>query len=230
MILGYFDLSPLPSEGDFDFKRKFYAINNKNTLSGKNMTRSESVVDIEERRWLTKHIAGNKNAFPKLMQAYRRPIYSYLVRCGLNQATRDDLFQEIFLKVHKSAEQYNPTQPLSPWIFTIAVNTFRNYKREQSPEVITLEQSEELHHSDPTPENIAHFTETLDWLEAAITKLPTDQAEALTLASIHGLKLKEISEILERPVSTIKTHIRRARQTLIRSFDAITETSQRSIS
>jgi len=194
------------------------------------MTSSESVVDIEERRWLAKHLAGDKNAFAKLMQAYRRPIYSYLVRCRLNQATRDDLFQEIFLKVHKSAEQYNPSQPLSPWIFTIAVNTFRNYKRQQNAEVIALEQSEKPYHGDPTPENIAQFTETLDWLESAITKLPADQAEALTLASIHGLKIKEISEILERPVSTIKTHIRRARQTLIQSFDAITKTSQRSIS
>jgi len=201
------------------------------------MTDSKSIIDtiinMEERRWLTKHLSGDSAAFPKLVQAYRRPIYSYLVRCGLNQSTRDDLFQEIFLKIHKSADSYNPSQPLSPWIFTIAVNTFRNYKREkyqQYSEVIALDETEELHNNDPTPDKIAHFTQTLEWLEIAITKLPSEQAEALTLTSIQGLKLKEVAEILERPVATIKTHIRRARQTLIKSFDAISGTSQRSLS
>ena len=89
----------------------------------------QEVVDLEERSWLPRHCNGDQAAFPALLEAYRRPIYSYLVRTGVAQAQRDDLFQSIFLKIHSAAASYQPSRPLAPWLFTIVANSVRNHFR-----------------------------------------------------------------------------------------------------
>ncbi len=178
------------------------------------------VYDLEERTWLAAHLRGDKQAFAKLMQAFRKPVYSFLVRNGMDADCRDDLFQEIFLKIHKSAHTYQANRPLSPWIFTIAINTIRNYQRKTHPLSLCLDAAESVEDEAPSPDNNAQLDETIDWLEQAVIKLPPAQAEAFTLSIVKGMKIKEVGEILGLPLNTIKTQLRRARQTLLDSFQS----------
>ena len=90
----------------------------------------ETVVNLDERHWLARHCRGDRDAFGELMNAYQAPLYGYLVRCGVPAASRDDVFQEIFVKVHLAAASYQPSRPLRPWLFTIAANSVRNYLRD----------------------------------------------------------------------------------------------------
>lgn len=156
---------------------------------------SEPEKKAEERTWLTAHLKGDKQAFAKLMQAYRKPVYSYLVRCGLDKSTRDDLFQDIFFKIHKSANKYNTSNPLSPWIFTIAINTLRNHIRDQKPDQSHLslynQDVQEFHlvDSSPSPEKRTASSHSIQWLQQALKKLPDSQAQALNLAIINSLCL-----------------------------------------
>ena len=185
---------------------------------------SDLNTDTEERQWLYKHLAGDKNAFAELMSAYRKPVYSYLVRCGLDKSSRDDLFQDIFFKIHKSAKSYDPSARLSPWIFTIALNTVRNHIRNQKPNQshlsLCLDETTELHLVDesPTPEKITQSKHMMNWLQQAIGDLPQAQADALNLTIIKGMKLNDAANILKLPLSTIKTHVRRARQNLLTAY------------
>ncbi|MGJ8662835.1 MAG: RNA polymerase sigma factor [Marinicella sp.] len=190
------------------------------TPIAKDKPAAPSVVDLEERTWLAAHLRGDQQAFGKLMQAYRKPVYSFLVRNGLDQAFRDDVFQEIFLKIHKSAHTYQPSKPLSPWIFTIAINTIRNTQRKVQPISLCLEEAEVIVDEGPSPDSRAQFDETIEWLEQAVIKLPPAQAEAFTLSIIKGMKIKDVGEILGLPLNTIKTQLRRARQALLDSFQA----------
>jgi RNA polymerase sigma-70 factor (ECF subfamily) len=185
---------------------------------------SDLKTDFQERQWLSKHLAGDKNAFAELMSAYRKPIYSYLVRSGLDKNVRDDLFQDIFFKIHKSASSYNPSVRLSPWIFTIAVNTVRNHIRDQKPTQnhlsLCLDEVTESHLVDesPSPEKIIQSKQIMQWLQQAMQHLPQAQSDALNLTIIEGMKLSETAEILNLPLSTIKTHVRRARQNLLTAY------------
>ena len=184
----------------------------------------------EERNWLAQHLAGDKQAFAQLMQAYRKPVYSYLVRSGLDKNTRDDLFQDIFFKIHKSAIKYNKSNPLSPWIFAIAINTVRNHVRDNKKQhnhlsLFTEEKTElqlvgQLIDQSPTPDKQTQSNHLIKWLQQEIQNLPKAQSEALSLTVIEGLKLSEVADILKQPLSTIKTHVRRARQSLIQSYKA----------
>jgi len=180
-----------------------------------------AVVDLQERSWLAAHLRGDQQAFAQLMQAYRKPIYAFLVRHGLDPQLRDDLFQDIFLKIHHAAHQYRPNRPLSPWIFTIAIYTLRDHQRKKSLPLTTVEAAVDVVEDEqPSPEHAAHLDETMAWLQQAMQSLPGTQAEALNLSMIKGMKISEIGVVLGLPVNTIKSHLRRAKQTLLSAFQA----------
>ena len=174
------------------------------------------VFDLEERTWLTRHYRGDSSAFPALLEAYRRPVYSYLVRGGVAEADRDDVFQNIFLKIHSAANSYDPIRPLAPWLFTIVANTVRNHLRDR-PIPFSPAQNEdppEAPDPNPGPEHITTVRETLTWLEQALLALPLVQREVLLLTAIVGLRQKDVAQFLNLPLNTVKTHLRRARLAL----------------
>jgi RNA polymerase sigma-70 factor (ECF subfamily) len=174
------------------------------------------VVDLEERTWLARHRRGDTSAFPALMAAYRRPVYSYLVRSGVPAADRDDVFQGIFLKIHSAAGSYDATRPLAPWLFTIVANSVRNHFRDRSGPILLVENDDPPDAPDPNPgpEHIATARATLAWLEQALLALSPAQREVLLLTAIVGLRQQDIAESLNLPLNTVKTHLRRARLAL----------------
>ncbi len=182
-------------------------------------TRRE-VVDLEERSWLARHCRGDARAFPALMEAYRRPVYSYLVRSGVAPGDRDDLFQTVFLKIHSGAASYDAARPLAPWIFTIAANAVRDHFRAR-PAIASSSAGADPDDPppdppdpNPGPERVAAARQTVIWLEGAIQELPLAQREVLLLATVVGLPQQEIAEALNMPVNTVKTQLRRARLAL----------------
>lgn len=170
----------------------------------------------DERDLLLRHRDGDSRAFAGLVAEYRAPVFSYLVRCGVVETDRDDLFQEIFIKIHGAAARYDADRPLHPWLFTIVANTVRTYHRKR--------QLRDLVFGDParieprtaraSGERQAMVRETVSWLEDEIPKLPLIQREVLILTCVENLPQKEVSGILDIPVNTVKTHLRRARLAL----------------
>ena len=177
---------------------------------------TQRIVDLEERNWLPRHCRGDHEAFPALLRAYRGPVYNYLVRCGVAETIRDDLFQDIFLRVHAAAASYLPTRPLRPWLFTIIANTVRNHLRGQRlRQAAYAEEDAEAPDPRPDAQGRAEAQELVNWLEQAIADLPLSQRDVLLLVTIEGLPQQEVAEILKMPLNTVKTHLRRARLTLV---------------
>ncbi len=187
--------------------------------------RQQDVVDLEERTWLARHCRGDASAFPALLEAYRRPVFGYLVRNGVAAADRDDIFQSIFLKVHAAAQSYDPTRPLRPWLFTIVANTVRNHFRAQAGPIAQAVPIAMVPRDDPRdpidppdpnpgPEHIAEARETIAWLEEALLALPLVQRQVLLLVTIAGLGQQDAANSLNLPLNTVKTHLRRARLAL----------------
>lgn len=174
-------------------------------------------IPADERDLLLRHRLGDTEAFAGLVAEYRRPVYSYLVRCGVAETDRDDLFQDIFIKIHRSAAQYQADRPLHPWLFTIVANTVRTYYRKRKVREMVFADS-----SGPEPqapaadsERQAMARQTAAWLEGEIQKLPLAQREVLILTCIENLPQKEVAEVLGLPINTVKTNLRRARLALI---------------
>ncbi len=173
------------------------------------------VLDLEERGWLPRYCRGDSEAFSQLMRHYQSLVYSFLYRYGIDSQNRDDLFQEVFLKIHQAAPTYRSNQALRPWLVSIVLNTVRNYRRSEGRRWRFLKQLpiEKTAH-EPGADVTTDHRETARWVESRIATLPDVQRQILVLSTIKGLRMNEIAEMLDMPESTVKTHLRRARLTL----------------
>ncbi|MCP3977864.1 MAG: RNA polymerase sigma factor [bacterium] len=169
-----------------------------------------------ERDLLLRFREGDREAFAELVAAYRAPVWSYLVRCNIPAADREDLFQDIFIRVHRAAGQYEPSRPLHPWLFTIVANVVRTFHRKRKLRGILFADAADVERADraPSGERSASARQTVDWLEHEIRDLPPAQREVLLLAGVQNVPQKDVAGALGLPLNTVKTHLRRARLTL----------------
>ncbi len=165
---------------------------------------------------LLRHRAGDPVAFARLVEEYRAPVYSYLVRCGVGESDRDDLFQDIFARVHKATESYHADLPLHPWLFTIVANAVRTHLRRARVRRLVFSESDGREPASATPdgEQVSVARQTRSWLERRIRRLPLAQREVLILTCIESRPQAEVARILGIPLNTVKTHLRRARLSL----------------
>jgi RNA polymerase sigma-70 factor (ECF subfamily) len=172
--------------------------------------------DREEKDLILRHIEGDSVAFAELIELYRAPVYSYLTRCGVATDDRDDLFQDIFIRIHRAAASYDPRRPLHPWLFTIVANAVRNHLRRQRVRSLvgSSETIGEPAANNPGAERVTAGRQTIAWLEDRIKELPPARREVLLLACVENLPLREVAAVLALPLGTVKTHLRRARLTL----------------
>ncbi len=164
---------------------------------------------------LGRHLAGDNGAFAQLMEQYKSRVYSYLVRAGVPEADRPDLFQEVFIKIHRSGRSYREEYPFESWLFAITANTVRSYYRTvmaRAERERFLDQAETIEQGTPEDLNQAH--QTARWLEMQIAKLPLPQREVLILCSTEKMALKDAAQALDIPLNTAKTHLSRARAAL----------------
>jgi len=151
------------------------------------------------------------------MALYRAKVYSYIVRSGVDEGSRDDVFQEIFIKVHTNADKYDPERPLGPWLFTIVANEVRtHYRKRKVAEFVQLGSEEKA--TSITAEVISEAKETVKWLEQELSKLPFAEREVVLLCSTTALSQKDVATVLGLPVNTVKTHLLRARLRLAKSL------------
>src|SRR3954471_25070541 len=75
---------------------------------------------------------GDHNSFASLVERYQRELFHFLVRFLGDRAAAEDIFQETFLQVHQSADQFDPQRRFRPWLFTIAANKARDLMRSQA--------------------------------------------------------------------------------------------------
>ncbi|MBN1944634.1 MAG: RNA polymerase sigma factor [Bradymonadales bacterium] len=170
--------------------------------------------------WMIRHQEHDEQAFPALVKANAATVYGYLVRCGVAPADRDDLFQEIFTRVHRGAASYERSRPFKPWLLAITVNTVRSHFRAHPPdepcEVAVLERYRAA--GEPQPPSLLEARETAAWLEQELGKLSVPEREVLILCAIERRALSEVAELLHLPVNTIKTHLRRGRLALAQAL------------
>ena len=170
---------------------------------------------------LVAHRQGNDTAFEKLVEHYRRPVFGYLVHTGVPESDRDDLFQDVFVKIHRESHRYDPALPLHPWLFTVLANTVRSYFRKQKLRRVFFTPLSSTEHKDPAPDSEAKATanEMVVWLERTIPELPAKEREVLLLARLEGMSLKDIDAVLAIPINTVKTRLRRARLGLVERYE-----------
>ena len=171
---------------------------------------------------LRRHVAGDSGAFARLVAGYRAPVYGYLCRCGVEPADRDDLFQEVFIKIHRAAASYEPSRPAHPWIFTVVANTVRNHlrRRRLSKLVLVSGETAAREPADTSADSArqAEAREAARLVDRELAGLKPVQRQVVLLAGVEKLTMAEVARALDLPVGTVKTHLRRARLALARAL------------
>lgn len=150
-------------------------------------------------------IKGDRNAFEELINFYFDRLYKEAyIRCKYEEDAKE-IVQETIYKAYKSIGKLKEPQYFKTWISKILINVSNDYMRKNG--MIQLDHTEDDYikkvHKD---ENIELKID----LYNAMDELEDKYKDAIILRYIEDLKVEEISNILDRPVNTIKTHLRKA--------------------
>ena len=143
-------------------------------------------------------------------------IVSRMVR---DASEREDLAQDVFLKVYENLGGFEFRSKMSTWIARIAYTTCLNFLDKKRPSLIDDEfpyrgGADAFPSAVPAPDAAAHSAEIADILEREIAGLPVKYRTALTLFHLDGLSYGEIGEAMELPDGTVKSYLFRARKEL----------------
>jgi RNA polymerase sigma-70 factor (ECF subfamily) len=172
---------------------------------------------------LAAHRQGDRASFAKLVARYQRELFHFLVRFLGDRAAAEDVFQEAFLQVHQSAEQFDPTRRFRPWLFTIAANKARDMIRSQArrptnPLQASINPGDEesgefidlMSSIDNLPDEPMQQAELQEAVQKTVLGMPEHLREILLLSYFHQFPYKQISDILEIPLGTVKSRLHAA--------------------
>ena len=152
---------------------------------------------------------GDRSAFDMLYARYKQPLYGYLYRnCG-NEASIDELFQDIWLKVVASSSRYKRKGKFRSWIFTMAHHCIVDFYRKSGRQAVEQPFEEEFA-SETSIENAVQDREIRLAVQAAIVCLPLEQRQAFCLREESCFSVKEIAEIQDISVEAAKSRLRYA--------------------
>lgn len=169
--------------------------------------------------------AGDAAAFDYLVQKYRRPLISFMYRMARNTAVAEDLAQEVFLRVYRSRNTYEPSAKFTTWLYRIATNLAVNHARDtrhERPEVsVSLDEPDEetgttfeLQDGRMTVEQDMVRRERLLAIRSKVEALPERQRLAVIMHKYQQMDYKQISEVLKLSESATKSLLFRAYETL----------------
>jgi len=169
---------------------------------------------------------SDEHAFEILVRRHQRRILNLIYRSIGDRMQAEDVAQEVFLRIWRAAEDYEPKAKFTTWVYRIAVNlcldTLKSAHQKQSfvhPHVNSdhPDENDELlfrHGSAPSPEELLLAAEESRRIFAALKSLPTNQRLAVILKKFDGLSYDEIGRILGCSKSAVESLLVRAKRNL----------------
>jgi len=167
-------------------------------------------------------LAGDGGCFGELVTRWERRIYGFIFRYVGDREEARDLTQETFAKAYKNLGRLSDPRKFSSWLYKIALNECRMRFRRRRWDTVPLPDSVEaaLEKADqPTPEQALASKERVQLLRQTLMKLPEEQKTVILMKEYQGLKFREIAEVLDLPLSTVKSRMYLGLKTLRRLME-----------
>ena len=176
---------------------------------------------------------GDVLAFDILFSRHGNKLLNFIYRKVGNRALAEELLQEVFLRVVRSAHDYKRKAKFTTWVYAIArnqsIDALRRAKHRRHP---SLDQpigdegnrtlGDLVANKSPGSDRRASDQQFTAALEEALDKLPDEQKEVFLLREKHHIPFKEIAEMTEVPINTVKSRMRYALEglrTILNEFD-----------
>lgn len=178
-----------------------------------------------DRKLVKKVLEGNSNAFEAIVVNTKGLVVQIIYKMIKNQEDREDLAQEVYLKVYDKIESFKFNSKLSTWIGTITYNTCLNFLEKKKISILNIvdEDGSEswdlidkkvLDNSNSQVESYLFRKEKNQIITSEIENLPPLYKTLITLYHNQELSYKEIGEITNLPEGTLKNYLYRARKQL----------------
>ncbi len=166
--------------------------------------------------------SGDKAAFSKLVEAYKKPVLNICFRFLLNREDAEDVAQDVFVEIYHSIASFRGDAHLGTWIHRVAVtrslDEIRKRKRKKRiasfGETLGLDQISSWLAGTDRPDKSLEQADDLKNLEKALNQLPDNQRIALTLSKLDGCPTPKIAEIMQTSITAVDSLIYRAKQNL----------------
>jgi len=176
----------------------------------------------EDLALMAKVACGDEDAFAKIVAKHQHAVLGTVAKMTNQSSDTEDIAQQVFIRLWKSAERYQPTAKFTTFLFTITRNLVFNATRKKSGKneysFDALEgkwrQSIEDKSSDSRPDKLIEQTELRQIIDQAISSLPEKQRLAVVLRRYEKMPYEEIAETLGISVPAVKSQLFRARTAL----------------
>lgn len=180
--------------------------------------------DREDTELMNRFKAGDARAFEALLARHRRGVFNFCLKMLGNRTAAEDALQEVFLRVVKSAKDWQRQAKLTTWIYTIArnhcVDAIRRagYRKTASLDHAFNDQQEDAtplgdrvaDQEGIPPDRGAESARTRRILAVALADLPAEQREVFVMREHAGMPFKEIAAVVGVPENTAKSRMRYA--------------------
>lgn len=184
---------------------------------------------VTDEQLLADYLTGQQSAFAELVQRYQQELFAFLQRFVSDAQVAEDLFQETFIQVHRNARSFDPARSIRPWLFTIAANKARDYLRaagrrgaqslnnstgrDETTTFLDL-----LEADGPPPLEELSQAEGIAKVQQILAELPAAYREVLILSYFHRFAYKQMSEMLNVPLGTVKSRLHGALAYFARAY------------
>jgi RNA polymerase sigma-70 factor (ECF subfamily) len=174
--------------------------------------------------------AGDADAFRVLVERHSRSLFRLAFRMTGNQQDAEDVVQESFLRAYRQLGNFDERASFGTWIYRIAANcsldTVRSRKRRNDRMAPADDERMEdpmsqVPSPDPTPERIALSGEVRQRVADAMEELSPTERTAFVLRHFEGMRMEEVSRVLECQPGAAKHSVFRAVQKLRRALDPL---------
>jgi RNA polymerase sigma-70 factor (ECF subfamily) len=165
--------------------------------------------------------------FNEVYERFKTPVWRLARRLTRDEEEAFDTTQEIFLRVWKGLPGFRGEAKMSTWVFQIAWNYLRAYRRRKGRHLQVISDAVDISTSDfpevpdsaPDPERTTVSKDRFDRVDAALRQLPEPHRVVVWLRDGEDLSYQEISEVLDIPIGTVRSRLARAREALRRSVE-----------
>jgi RNA polymerase sigma-70 factor, ECF subfamily len=163
---------------------------------------------------VARSMGGDVDSFNQLVLRWERPIYALAYRVIGREEEARDVAQETFLRAFRALSGFKGQAKFSSWLYRITLNLCRDWIRKerrtpvsQAPEGIDIIELAGEGTPAETIEQLVGRKELGRAVSRAMAMLPEEQRTAIILKEYHGLTFQEIADMLDCPLSTVKTRL-----------------------
>jgi RNA polymerase sigma-70 factor (ECF subfamily) len=182
-----------------------------------------------DREIVQKILSGDLNAFRDLVDTYQKLVIHVVFRLVSRHEDREEICQEVFIKVFQNLSGFKFQSKLSTWIgkiaYTTAINFLRKFRLSQKKDKIKdsfdtdidseyYDPIETIHSDFPSPLESMEQQDMAVMIQKKIEQLPAPFQTIITLYHLDQMSYQEIAEIMDLPEGTVKSYLFRGRKKL----------------